>query len=188
MVETGGSAVWTYLDDVGFEYGFLVPPVATGLLVLRLLVGIPFSLHGMQKLFGWFGGGGIDGTANWFRSLGFGGGRTAAIMAGSAELAGGLGLALGLLTPLAAMAVAGTMTTAAFVNNAENGFWSVSKGWELNGYLIAVALALGVAGPGSFSIDQGLLGTFWSPVIGAAAVALGVLGGWLRWATRTRGG
>ena len=159
--------------------------VSAGLLVLRVLVGVPFSLHGLQKLFGWFGGGGLDGTADWFRSLGFGDGRIAAVMAGTAEITGGLGLAFGLLTPLACAAMAGTMTVAAFVNNAENGFWSVNKGWELNGYLIAVALAVALMGPGAWSLDAAL-GLLFGPVVGVAAVAVGVLGGWLQWATRQR--
>ena len=160
-----------------------------GLLVLRVGVGVTFSLHGFQKLFGWFGGGGLGRTAAWFASLGFGTGRAAALMAGFSELAGGLGLALGLLTPLAAAAVIGTMTTAAFVNNAENGFWSVSKGWELNGYLIVVATALAVSGPGALSLDAlldlpSLLGVAIDGVVGSAFAALGLLGGWLRWVTR----
>ena len=158
--------------------------VDAGLLVLRVLVGVTFSLHGMQKLFGWFGGGGLEGTAGWFRSLGFGDGRAAAVVAGASELAGGLGLALGLLTPLACAAMAGTMTTAGLVNNHENGFWSVSKGWELNGYLVAVALAVAVAGPGAWSLDAAVLGIDPGPLVGAGVVALGVLGGWLRWTTR----
>ena len=160
-----------------------------GLLVLRLGVGVTFSLHGFQKLFGWFGGGGLRPTAAWFASLGFGSGRAAAVMAGVSELFGGLGLALGLLTPLAAAAVIGTMTTAAFVNNADNGFWSVSKGWELNGYLIVVATALAVAGPGSLSFDALLdlssrLGLATDGVVGLLFVLLGLFGGWLRWVTR----
>ncbi len=160
--------------------------VDTGLLVLRVLVGVTFSLHGFQKLFGWFGGGGLTGTAGWFRSLGFGDGRAAALLAGGGEVAGGLGLALGLLTPLAALAMIGTMTTAALVNRADNGFWSVSKGWELNGYLIVVAATVAITGPGAYSLDAwfGLDG--WSgPGVGLAVTVVGVLFGWLRWVTRT---
>jgi putative oxidoreductase len=162
-----------------------------GLLVLRVGVGVPFALHGFQKLFGWFGGGGLAGTAKWFASLGFGTGRTAALMAGSGELLGGLGLASGLLTPLAATMVVGTMTTAAFVNNAQAGFWSVAKGWELNGYLIVVATAVAITGPGRLSFDaaldlEGRLGLPLDGWSGALLVTLGALGGWLRWVTRTR--
>ncbi len=162
-----------------------------GLFVLRVGVGLPFALHGFQKLFGWFGGGGFRGTAEWFKSLGFGDGRLATLLAGTAEIAGGIGLALGLLTPLSAAAVVGTMTTAAFVNNAAAGFWSVAKGWELNGYLIVVAGALAIGGPGSLSIDglldlPGRVGLPLSGWTGAACVAAGALGGWLRWVTRTR--
>ncbi len=161
------------------------PAIDEGLLLLRVLVGVPFSLHGFQKLFGWFGGGGIDGTAKWFASLGFGDGRSAAVMAGTSEVVGGLGLALGLLSPLSAMAMAGTMTTAALVNNAEAGFWSVSKGWELNGYLIVIAATVAVAGPGAYSLDHALgLERFAGPLLGGGAVLLGVLGGWARWASR----
>jgi putative oxidoreductase len=161
-----------------------------GLLVLRLGVGLPFALHGFQKLFGWFDGGGFRRTSGWFASLGFGDGRAATLLAGTGEIVGGLGLVMGLLTPLAAAAVAGTMTTAAFVNNAENGYWSVAKGWELNGYLVVVAAAIAVAGPGALSLDAlldvpGLLGVGLDGVLGAAAVTVGVLGGWLRWVTRT---
>lgn len=162
--------------------------IDVGLLLLRVLVGVTFSLHGMQKLFGWFGGGGLDGTATWFASLGFGDGRTAALAAGGSELIGGLGLALGLLTPLSAAAMIGTMTTAGLVNNAENGFWSARKGWELNGYLVVVAWAVATTGPGRWSLDRALgladLLPVSGVVVGLAALAVGVAGGWGRWATR----
>jgi putative oxidoreductase len=162
-----------------------------GLLVLRVGVGVTFALHGCQKLFGWFGGGGRSGTAAWFASLGFGDGRAAALLAGAGELFGGLGLALGMLTPFSAAAIAGTMTTAAFVNNAQAGFWSVAKGWELNGYLIVVAMALAITGPGALSLDHvlGVAGRVGVPidgVVGAGVVSIGILGGWLRWTTRSR--
>jgi putative oxidoreductase len=162
-----------------------------GLLVLRVGVGLPFALHGFQKLFGWFGGGGLAATGEWFASLGFGRGRAATLMAGTSEIVGGLGLALGLGTPLAAAAVVGTMTTAAFVNNASSGYWSVSKGWELNGYLIVFATTLAISGPGAISVDAvldvaGRVGTSLDGTTGLIAVLAGFSGGWLRWVTRRR--
>lgn len=162
---------------------------ALGLLVLRVLVGVTFSLHGFQKLFGWFGGGGFQGTSKWFSSLGFGDGRAATLAAGGSEVSGGLGLALGLLTPFAAAAMVGTMTTAAFVNNHDNGFWSASKGWELNGYLIVVAVAVAIIGPGAYSLDHALgLDALHGLVPGLLAGAVGFLGGAARWATRDTAG
>jgi putative oxidoreductase len=161
--------------------------VDAGLFLLRLLVGVSFSLHGLQKLFGWFGGGGFAGTSRWFASLGFGDGRLATLLAGGSEVAGGLGLAAGLLTPFAAAAMIGTMTTAALVNNAEHGFWSAAKGWELNGYLIVVAWAVATTGPGRFSLDHALgLTDLSGAVPGVLALAAGAGFGWLRWVTRTR--
>jgi putative oxidoreductase len=170
------------VDAVGSD---LPAHVDAGLLVLRVLVGVGLSLHGFQKLFGWFGGGGPSGTSRWFAGLGFGDGRLATLMAGTGEIGGGLGLAVGLLTPVAAAAVIGVMTVAALVNNAEGGFWSARKGWELNGYLIVVAWAVATTGPGRYSLDAAL----GSPVpsgLGPGLLALGVgVGlGWLRWATR----
>jgi putative oxidoreductase len=102
------------------------------------------------------------------------------------EIIGGLGLAAGLLTPLAAAALIGTMSTAAFVNNAAGGFWSVSKGWELNGYLIVVAWAVATTGPGRWSLDAVLgLGGLSGFVPGLVALVAGLGLGYARWATRT---
>jgi putative oxidoreductase len=172
-----------------FSTGIAELPTAvdTGLLLLRVLVGVTFSLHGFQKLFGWFGGGGFAGTSRWFASLGFGDGRAATAMAGGSEIAGGLGLAVGLLTPLAATAMIGVMTVAALVNRAEGGFWSASKGWELNGYLIVVAAAVATTGPGRYSLDQALgIPVPLGVATGAVVLALGVGAGALRWGTRDR--
>src|SRR5690348_1821338 len=83
-----------------------------GLLVLRVVVGAFFAAHGAQKLFGWFGGYGLAGTGGFFESMGFRPGRAMAAVAGFSEFAGGLGIALGLLTPLAAAAVIGVMINA----------------------------------------------------------------------------
>jgi putative oxidoreductase len=161
--------------------------VDAGLLILRLGVGVAFSMHGMQKLFGWFRGGGMRATSRWFASLGFGDGRAATVMAGVSEISGGLGLAVGLLTPLAAAAMIGTMTTAGLVNNVSGGFWSASKGWELNGYLVVVAWAVATAGPGRYSLDALLgLGGLSGIIPGLAALAAGMGLAWLRWSTRRR--
>jgi putative oxidoreductase len=162
------------------------PGVDVGLLLLRVLVGVPFSLHGFQKLFGWFGGGGIGPTARWFSGLGFGEGRVAAVMAGTSEVVGGLGLALGLLTPVVAVPMIATMTTAALVNHRDHGFWSVNKGWELNGYLVVVAAAVATTGPGAYSLDAVLGLQGWSgPLAGLLALVVGTGAGWLRWRTRS---
>lgn len=163
--------------------------VDLGLLVLRVVVGVVFSMHGMQKLFGWFGGGGPAATSKWFASLGFGDGRTAMWMAGGSEIAGGLGLALGLLTPLAAAAMVGTMTTAALVNHAEKGFWSAGGGWELNLYLIVIAIAVAITGPGTWSLDHVVgitdLGIPTDGIgAGLFALVVGGGGGWAQWVTR----
>jgi putative oxidoreductase len=160
--------------------------VDAGLLLLRVLVGVTFSLHGFQKLFGWFGGGGFEGTSRWFASLGFGDGRAATAMAGGTEVSAGLGLAVGLLTPLAAAGMIGVMTVAGAANRAEGGFWSASKGWELNGYLVVVAWALATTGPGAYSLDALLGSPVPSGVLpGLLALAAGFGLGWLRWATRS---
>lgn len=161
-----------------------IAAVDVGLLVLRTATGLVFAMHGFQKLFGWFNGGGLAATASWFRSLGFGSGRPSAIMAGTTEAACGIGLAIGLFTPFAAAGIVATMTTAAFVNAAENGFWSVRKGWEVNWYLIVVAIAVAITGPGQLSADASF-GWVLSPVIGLIAIAAGLLAGTLRWVTRT---
>lgn len=165
----------------------LATHVDLGLLLLRVVGGVTLSLHGMQKLFGWLGGGGREGTARWFASLGFGDGRVATVMAGGTEITGGLGLAVGLLTPVAATGVIGVMTVAALVNNADHGFWSARKGWETNLYVALPAAVVAITGPGRLSLDAALGWTGLSgPLPGLLAIAVGVGLGWLRWTTRTR--
>src|SRR5215471_4581102 len=76
-----------------------------GLAVLRLVVGLTLAAHGVQKLFGWFGGPGLHGTGRGLEQLGFVPGRRSALLAGLTEAGGGLLLTLGLATPAAAAAV-----------------------------------------------------------------------------------
>jgi putative oxidoreductase len=126
--------------------------------ILRLLIGGLFIGHGTQKLFGWFGGYGVEGTGGFFESLGLKPGRVNAVVAGSAEAGGGALLALGLATPVAGAAITGTMATAIRHVHASKGPWVSNGGWEYNAVLIASTLAVVEAGPGPLSLDH-LLGT-----------------------------
>ena len=119
-----------------------------GRLLLRLVVGGLFVGHGTQKLFGWFGGHGLDATAQGFEQLGLRPGRRNAIAAGAAEAGGGALLAIGLATPLASAVLVATMLTAIHRVHAKNGPWAANGGYEYNLVLIAAALALAEVGPG----------------------------------------
>ncbi|MFD7894697.1 DoxX family protein [Streptomyces sp. NPDC059743] len=124
-----------------------------GLLTLRLGVGAVLAAHGTQKLFGWFGGGGIDGTAQGMEAMGYRPGRPSAIASGLAETGGGVLLALGLATPAAGAAAAGGMAGASAVH-APNGFFSQSGGFEYPGLLGWTAASIGLMGAGRYSLDH----------------------------------
>ncbi|MEV6067838.1 DoxX family protein [Nocardia sp. NPDC052001] len=127
-------------------------PYDLGLLILRLVVGLTMAAHGAQKLFGWFSGGGIDGTAAFFDSSGYPAARTMAVIAGLTETFGGLGLALGLLTPLAGAAVVGTLLNALAVK--WGGGFFAPKGVEYELLLTAAAATLTLTGPGACALDR----------------------------------
>jgi putative oxidoreductase len=124
-----------------------------GLLVIRLVIGVLFIGHGAQKLFGWFGGHGLKGTGGWFDSIGMKPGVTMALLAGLAELVGGILFALGLLTPLAAILIAATMFMAIVKVHGQNGLWATSNGYEYNLTLLAVAIGIALIGPGQYAVD-----------------------------------
>jgi putative oxidoreductase len=151
--------------------------VEIALLGLRLVVGLGFAAHGAQKLFGAFGGHGIDGTAAFFDGIGLRPGKVHARAAGTAEFAGGLLIALGLLTPFAAAALIGVMTAAVITTHLPNGFFSTQNGYEYNLVLVAAVFALAGVGAGDWSLDSALdldiAGTAWA----LAALAAGLLGG-----------
>jgi putative oxidoreductase len=142
-----------------------------GLLVLRLVVGVLFVGHGAQKLFGAFGGHGVDGTGDVFESLGLRPGRAMAVSAGLAEFVGGLLLAAGLVTPVAALVLTATMVTAIWTVHAAKGLWAANGGYEYNLTLIAAVFAITAIGPGAWSLDH-VLGVAWA----GADWALGALG------------
>ncbi|MEU0964994.1 DoxX family membrane protein [Streptomyces sp. NPDC005917] len=124
-----------------------------GLLLLRLGTGGVLAAHGTQKLFGWFGGGGIEGTGQYFESVGYAPGRQSAIAAGLAEAGGGTLLALGLATPAAGAAAAGVMAGATALHM-PNGFFAAEGGYEHAATLGLAAAGLAVAGPGRLSLDH----------------------------------
>lgn len=124
-----------------------------GLFLARGAVGGAISVHGMQKLFGLFGGGGIDATASSFDQMGFRPARPSAIASAAAEGIGGSLLALGAATPLAAAAVAANMSVAASVHRPK-GFFVTEGGLEYPLVLGTVATALAFTGPGDFSVDR----------------------------------
>ncbi|MFH7599744.1 DoxX family membrane protein [Streptomyces racemochromogenes] len=147
-----------------------------GLLLLRLVLGLTVAAHGTQKLFGWFGGGGISGSGRFFTSVGYPAGDTMAALAGLTETLGGLGLAAGLLTPLAGAAVTGTMINALAVHGA--GAFFAPKGMEYELLLAAAAAALTLTGPGRHALDRVLpLPVLRTPrpSLGAAALVLGLV-------------
>jgi putative oxidoreductase len=147
------------------------------LLVLRVVVGLLFVGHGAQKLFGAFGGGGLEGTAGMFDNIGLRPGWLHARAAGTAEFLGGALLALGLFTPFAAAALIAVMAAAVITVHAPNGIWNTNQGYEFNLVMSAVVFALAGIGAGSWSLDNAfgfdLNGTAWA--IGALGV--GLIGG-----------
>jgi putative oxidoreductase len=147
------------------------------LLVLRLVIGLLFAGHGAQKLFGAFGGGGLDGTAGMFDNIGLRPGWLHARAAGTAEFGGGALIALGLFTPFAAAALIAVMTAAVMTVHAPNGIWNTNQGYEFNLVLAAAVFALAGVGAGAWSLDNAfgldLNGAGWA--IGALVV--GVIGG-----------
>lgn len=156
----------------------------TGLLILRAVVGLTLAAHGAQKLFGWFGGPGLTGTGQFFDQLGFRPGRLQAAQAGTAELVGGLFLAVGLLTPVAAAAAIAVMFVAGVSVHVKNGFFVSSGGYEYTLMLGGAALALAFTGPGALSLDRALGITLSGDAWGLAALVTGLAGGALPLITR----
>jgi len=153
-----------------------VEGVDLGLLVLRVVVGGLFFAHGAQKLFGWFGGHGLEGTGGFFESLGYRPGKPHASLAGLSEAGGGLLLVLGFLTPLACAAIIGVMINAIMAVHAPKGMWNTDGGMEYPLVLAAAAAGLAFTGAGTASVD-GAFGWHLGGVWGFAALALGILGG-----------
>jgi putative oxidoreductase len=125
-------------------------------LVLRIPVGIIFVAHGAQKLFGAFGGYGLEGTGQFMASLGLTPGYLMALLAGGAEFFGGLALLFGLLVRPAAAALAFAMLVAIFSVHIDKGLFMTNNGYEFGLALLAASLSLLVSGAGRLSVDAAL--------------------------------
>lgn len=147
-----------------------------GRFILRAIVGALFVGHGTQKLFGSFGGHGLEGTGQFFESLGLRPGKRHALAAGTAEAAGGALLAAGLLTPLSAAMLSGTMITAIRQVHVKNGVWASDGGFEYNLVLIGLLFALTDLGPGPWSLDEALSLERSGPGWALAALGAGAAG------------
>jgi putative oxidoreductase len=150
--------------------------VDTGLLILRLCLGLTLAAHGFNKF---FAGGRIPGTARWFESIGMKPGGLHARIAATCEIAAGLGLAAGLLTPIPAAGFVALMLVAAWTVHRPNGFFIVKEGWEYNLVLAVGAVAIATIGAGRFSIDWVLFGHNWCDGWAGLvlSVGLGLVGG-----------
>jgi putative oxidoreductase len=127
-------------------------------LALRIPVGIIFFAHGAQKLFGWFGGYGLEGTGQFFGSVGLAPGYLMALLAGAAEFFGGLALIFGVLVRPAAAALAFAMLIAIFAVHIGSGFFLDKGGYEYALALFAASLSLLFSGAGRYSVDRALRG------------------------------
>jgi putative oxidoreductase len=147
-----------------------------GLLIVRLILGLAISAHGAQKLFGWFGGYGLQGTGGFFESLGFRPGVRFALAAGLSEVGGGVLIAVGLFGPVGPALIILVMLVAIFSVHWRHGFFASSNGIELPLMYVTAALVLAVAGPGAYSLD-GLFGLAMlsRPVAAWMAIAVAVV-------------
>jgi putative oxidoreductase len=153
--------------------------VSLGLLILRLVVGLTMAGHGAQKVFGWWGGPGMNGWTASVTKLRIRPATPWAWLAALSELGGGLLFALGLLSPLGSLAIAGTMLVAIATVHWANGFWNGKRGYEFNLALLASVVAVALTGPGAFSADQVLGIHLPEPVtliVGTLAVIAGGVG------------
>lgn len=157
-----------------------------GLLILRVAVGALFFAHGTQKLFGWFGGYGVEGTGGFLESLGYPRGRLMAVVTGFSEAGAGFLLAIGFLTPLAGAAIIGVMLNAIWSAKRNQG---IIGGYELDLVYAVAGTTLAFTGAGLYSVDRLVNDrvsgwTLYGWKYGAGAVALALVSGLVTLASR----
>ena len=152
--------------------------LGTGLLLARLIIGALMVAHSGQKLFGWFGGYGLAGTAGFFEQLGFRPGRLFVVTASLTEALSGILIALGLFGPVGPALLLSVMIAAAVSVHWKNGLFAATNGIEVPLLYATGAVALAFIGYGPFSLDAVLgIDHTWTPALKVAAVAVGVVGG-----------
>jgi putative oxidoreductase len=155
--------------------------MAAGILLLRVVLGATMAGHGAQKLFGVFGGPGLQGATGFFGALRFRSPLFLALVASAAEFGCGILLALGLLTPLAGLGIATVMVTAVGSVHLRKGFWNTNGGFEFNLLIWTAAIAIVAVGPLRYSLDRAFgwennwSGFWWGLGIGVASLVLGGL-------------
>src|SRR3954447_16923846 len=146
-----------------------------GLFIIRAVVGGLLFAHGAQKLFGWYGGYGLDGTRGFFESVGHRPGPTMAMMAGLSQAGRGLLLLMGLLTPIGSAMIIGTMIVAAYSVHKDNGLWATNGGYELPLINALTSAGLAFTGAGSWSLDSAF-DIPWNRGWGVGLLAVSVAG------------
>jgi len=151
--------------------------VALALLILRVVIGLTVAAHGAQKLFGWWDGPGMKGWTGAMNHMRIRPAAPWAWMSAFAEFFGGIGLALGLLTPLPSLAIAGSMLVAIALVHWPHGFFTAKGGFEFNLAILAAIAAVAIAGPGAYSLDAALRISFPEPItliVGTILLLIGV--------------
>ena len=155
-----------------------------GMMLLRLTIGFTLAAHGAQKLFGWFGGPGLEATGQFLAAIGFQPGRQHAWLVGFVEIAGGLLMAAGFLTPLAAALMVADMLVAAVSVHRKQGFFISNGGYEYTLVLGVASLTVAFAGAGALSLDALLGWSFGGAFWGTAALLVALVGGAIPLAAR----
>ena len=149
-----------------------------GLLLGRIVIGLVMAAHGAQKLFGWFGGYGLNRTGEFFVHLGFRRGRAFATAASVTEITSGLLIALGFLGPIGPALIVSVMLVAVFTVHWRNGLFASDNGIEVPLLYATGAVALALSGYGRYSVDTWLgLDALWTPALTVLALGAGALGG-----------
>jgi putative oxidoreductase len=157
----------------------------TGLFLIRVIFGALMAAHGSQKLFGWFGGYGLNGTAGFFEALGFRPGKFFAATAATAEIIGGALMAVGLFGPVGPALMVSVMIVAAISVHWQHGVFATTNGIEVPLLYAVAASGLALIGFGAYSLDAALgLSAVWTPTVTLAILGVGVVGGFANLALR----
>jgi putative oxidoreductase len=161
--------------------------LSVGLLIARLVVGLLIAAHGSQKLFGWFGGHGLQATGEFFGQMGFRPGNLFATTAALGEFVSGLLIASGFLGPIGPALLLAVMIVAAISVHWRNGLFASENGVEVPLLYATAAVGLALAGPGRYSLDAIFgLTPLWTPTLIWGALVVGIVGGVVNLAIRGR--